>query len=444
MEERSFYEEMRDETRAVFLHGVLTTFGLDSIIRDREGGDVDTVCNVRETGVFRNEQNAAAYSARGAYDSRAYHGQNENYRQFRRDAKRKTELSDEYCPGKTIYYGKASFLKQHPEKQASLDHVIPAKEIHDDPARVMAGLDGPELANRDSNYAFTNRQFNSSKSDQSVEEFTQWREKRGEPLSEETKACMREKDEIARREYNREIERRYYASPQFLSDVARASADLGLKMGLRQAIGFVFIEIWFACEKEIKMLPSGNSFKTYRSAISRGIKNGLENGKKKYKEVLKQFGEGFVAGFFSGLGVTLLNCFFVTGVNKIRYVRQFAMILVRTGTILFVNPNKLLPGDKLKAILLSLGLGASELTGMFIGNQIAKTPLGQYGEIGATVRTFVSVLVTGLLSGWFAIFLERDKRLQTVIKRMNGSQAVNGRPTHLTGVETLVTVENSA
>ena len=48
-------------------------------------------------------------------------------------------------------------------EKRDLDHVISAKEIHDDRGRVLAGLDGAELANQSSNLQSTHFSINRSK-----------------------------------------------------------------------------------------------------------------------------------------------------------------------------------------------------------------------------------------------------------------------------------------
>ena len=63
----------------VVLHSLITSFGLDFLVHDQVGGDVDTIHGVREGLDYKNPGNAAAYNARGAYDTAAYHG-DERYR----------------------------------------------------------------------------------------------------------------------------------------------------------------------------------------------------------------------------------------------------------------------------------------------------------------------------------------------------------------------------
>ena len=425
MEKTTIFSEMWDSYKQTILHSIVTSFGLDFIIRDQTGGDVDTVHGVRETGKFKNKQNERDYAARGIYDSSAYHENNGFYREFKRDAKAKFDLDDAYFPNNKIYYGKASFLKSNPFKQASLDHIISAKEIHNDPARVMAGLDGSDLANQEFNYAFTNAKINSSKGDKTVEEYIQWRKSQGDPLPPETVKAMREKDSAARKEIDRRVNEAYYTSERFAHDVTKAAANLGVRTGLRQVIGFVFLEIWFSCEKEVKNLPTGVSFKDCLKAIQKGIQRGLESSKEKYREVLKQFGEGFVSGALASLGTTLINVFVTTNVNLVRYIRQIAIVVIQTGNILLINPDDLRLGDQLKAATVSVVTGASVLAGTFVGNLIADTPLGQHKTIGIIVQNFCSALVCGLLSCTILVLIDRSKFMREVVARMNRYCNVN-------------------
>lgn len=163
--------------RGVVLHSIVTSFGLDFIVRDQHGGDVDTIHGVRETGQYKNARNAAAYEARGEYDRVAYH-HNDAYDSTVRTARDTHAFFDDaYVPGNKIYYGKASALRDPSATElgtrhkANLDHVISAHEIHEDRGRVLAGKDGVEMANTAANLQFTNEYLNKSMGDMTIEEY---------------------------------------------------------------------------------------------------------------------------------------------------------------------------------------------------------------------------------------------------------------------------------
>lgn len=141
---------------------LVTSFGLDFLLlNDRKGGDVDTIHNVRN-GIYATEAERQRYEGRGDYDSHHYHS-HENYIATNRKGKRAHQagtLTDAYT-GEVF----AS------DDNKNLDHIISAKEIHDDPGRILAERDGAELANDASNLAFTHESLNKSKKADSMDAF---------------------------------------------------------------------------------------------------------------------------------------------------------------------------------------------------------------------------------------------------------------------------------
>ena len=57
---------------SVIVQSIITSFGLDFLVKDRHGGDVDTIHNVRQIGIddkmeYKNSNNAADYDSMPAY-----------------------------------------------------------------------------------------------------------------------------------------------------------------------------------------------------------------------------------------------------------------------------------------------------------------------------------------------------------------------------------------
>ena len=411
------FSEMWEEYKRVILHSLITSFGLDFIVKDQNGGDVDTIHNVRETGEYKNQQNRIDYDNRGKYDSATYH-QDETYRETVREVREKHEFfEDAYVPGNTIYYGKHSGLATN--RKANLDHVIAAHEIHDDKGRVLAGLSGEELANTSTNLKFTNENLNKSMGDMSIEEYIEKREKNGHPLPEDVKSRMREHDTNARKEYNNKIAKTYYTSEKFLRDAEKAAIKRGFEMGIRQALGFVFLEIWVSCEQELKKLDNNISFGDCMKAIKNGIENGLKNALTKYKGIFRQFSEGFIQGVLASISTTLINIFITTDKEKVRFIRQFSVIVVQAGDIILINPDDLLLGEQLKATIAVITAGVGTIIGTYIGNLINKTPLGTIEGVGEIIERFLSVLVSGLFSCTVLIMIDRSKYINNIIDRLN-------------------------
>ncbi|MFW1378046.1 hypothetical protein ACEV7K_22785 [Vibrio parahaemolyticus] len=57
------------------------------------------------------------------------------------------------------------------DEKRQLDHIISSHEVHNDAGRVLAGLDGVELANQNSNFQSTHYYINNLKSDHSMDDF---------------------------------------------------------------------------------------------------------------------------------------------------------------------------------------------------------------------------------------------------------------------------------
>lgn len=401
----------------VVLHSLITSFGLDFLVQDQHGGDVDSIRSVREEG-FKSAEHRAAYDARGAYDTKAYHT-DPRYREITQSARKAfnehgTMQQDAYVPGNTVAYSTASALGK--ERRANLDHVISAHEIHEDPGRVLAGLDGRDLANSRDNLRITNESLNKAKKDMTVDEFL---DKKDDTISEDVQKQMREVDQEAREVYNAKLAKAYYSSSDFWGDAIAAAGARGIEMGARQALGFVFVEVWFACKEELLAVPDNSEIKDYYKALERGIKKSLENVIEKRKGLLESFGMGFIAGSLASLTTTLCNIFFEIDEKTIRDMRQIYAAIVQAANVLLFNPNDLLLGDRIEAATVILGTGASVLVGTKVGDLIAKTPLGADPTVGAPIRIFCSTMVSGLISCTMLLCLDRSKFINKTITALN-------------------------
>ncbi len=186
------FNNVWSEYEDVILHSLVTSFGLDFLVADQNGGDVDTLRSVRD-GHYKNASNREAYEARETYDGVAYHSDKRYKETIRTERTRFQDTGvmhdDAYMSNNTVAYTMAKGVSA--ERRANLDHVIATYEIHEDPGRVIAGLDGIDLANNPDNLRFTNEHLNKSKRDLSVDEFLKGR---GKDLPDDTKQKLREED----------------------------------------------------------------------------------------------------------------------------------------------------------------------------------------------------------------------------------------------------------
>ena len=85
-------------------------------------------------------------------------------------------------------------------------------------------------------------------------------DKHGDDYTEKQKENMRQKDAIARKEYEAKLAKAYYTSPRFAKDMSFAAGKVGVKMGARQALGFIFAEMWFTVKEEFQTLKGEFQF----------------------------------------------------------------------------------------------------------------------------------------------------------------------------------------
>lgn len=422
----------------VLIESLITSFGLDFIVKDRHGGDVDTIHNVRQIGTdpqmtYKSTQNQANYENRDQYDRVAYHTDS-RYTNAVKAAKKEfdehgTKIDDTYVPGNKVIPRMERSISRG--EQGQLDHVMSAEEIHNDPGRVLAGMDGLELANRPGNLRYTNAALNRNMSNMSVEEYIAWCEEnpskvdwngnKGEPLPEEVKDRLRKEYYRAKKEYDAELARTYYTSLQFRKDMTYAAVNVGVRMGVRQALGFVFAEMWFSAKDELQKLDGQKNagLKEYAETMGCGIKNGYEHAKEKYPELFSRFLNGAVAGALSSLTTTLCNIFFTTAKSAVRIIRQSYASIVQAMEVLFINPDNYEFGDRMRAVVKVLSIGASVTVGVLVSDAVARTPIGALGKTGDIVKEFCGAFATGIMSCTLLMYLDRSKITNQLVQKLN-------------------------
>lgn len=416
----NIFDSIFREYEYVIFESIISSFGLDFIVKDRHGGDVDTIHNVRQIGNdpymnYKNNANEKAYENQEDYVSYVYHGGNKQYRKKISDTRKNAEngvITDEYT-GKDIAFSKAASN----ELKVSLDHVIAAKEIHDDRGRVLAELSGTDLANSPENLKFTNLHLNESINVTQIPEYIE----NHPELSEETKNNMMTAYNNARKSYETKLARAYYTSPKFIKDSASAAGKLGVQMGLRQVLGFFFANVWCAIREEFEKaelewnlnLDLGDFFK----AIGNGAKRGFEETMS--IDGFKKFIDGGIAGILSSLTTTICNIFFTTAKNVVKIIRQSYASIVQAAEVLLINPDGYLFGDRMLAAAKIIATGASIVVGSTVSIALEGTVVGQVPVVGDIVQTFLGSLVTGVMSCTLLLFLDRSKTSQKLVDFLN-------------------------
>ncbi|MGB3126984.1 MAG: hypothetical protein WBB95_24500 [Pseudomonas sp.] len=432
---------------------LVTSFGLDFILfKDKRGGEVDTVHNVRE-GIWATETERQQYELRGAYDSTPYHT-DKNYIATGQKDKLSQQEGTLRDPYRNVVMGQGD--------SRNLDHVISANEIHDDAGRVLAGLDGVKLANQNSNLQSTQETVNKSKKQSSISDYLdklpglitghestlakdrqrlemlprdtpeqnhKAREladkiRKNEEKIRELKAIdadeMRKRDAAARAPYDQQINYTYYTSSKFLHQTASASGVAGLNMGTRQMLGLVMAEVWFELRDQLPAMldkiKHDFSFEAFIESISLTLKGIWVRVQARFNAFLIAFKDGVFAGIMASLTTTLFNILATTQLMAIKIIREVWGQLVKAIKLLIFNPDQLAFVDLCKAVISLMSVGSATVVGSLAYAQLL--PLCNF-PFGSELAAFASALVTGVVTlglNYFMLHSSVAKKLWAFIE----------------------------
>lgn len=422
-------DQLIDECTKTALQQIIGPFGLSvAMFVDRDGGAVDTIHNAKQ-GIMSDELKTD-YVKRGEYDSdKAHSGAY---------TKRRDELNEQKKGGtlKNAYSNK----KFNADDKTALDHVMAAKEVHDDTARVLAELDTADLANIEENLQMTGFSLNSSMREKSMEKFIQDIEEKKEERRERIKELegkdtltKDESDELNKlqqqEEFDPEIARKldkqarkaiekaenkaYYKFikkdkngkihlSKFAKNQLKAGGKEAARNAIRAALGELLVVLVNQTFLEVKAFikerkqSTENVFVEIQNRLKRVVAKVLAK-LKQWKENLKNMAEGFISGFCSSLVTTLINVFATTAKRFVRAIREGIFSLVKAFKILFFRPAEMTEEEAMKTVIkllsgvavTTLGIAAETAVNTFIQS----VPLvGQFASI-------VTPAVMGILTG---------------------------------------------
>lgn len=425
------FNKLVSDCKKEVINSIVTPFGLGKVVAayDKTGGNVDTIHNVRH-GIYATDKERNAYEQREQYNSEAYHKDtkyieiNKQYSQAKKNGG-----TGDYITGETI--------TQHDKHD--LDHVVSAKEIHDDRGRILAEVDGIKLANTKTNLKPTDSGINRSKKADSMSDFLIKKNERIQKIQElKSKKTLNPKEERelkklekfkqiddkkamqsdkeARAKQDSEINKEYYTSTKFAKNTAIAGVNEGKKMGMQQALGLLTLEFFTAVFDELVDI--------YKN----GFSNGFDNDKfftilkkrlkkisirvaKKWEEAAIAFKDGFISGFISNLVTTVINMFTKTVERTVRIIREGIFSLFRAVRLLLFPPENMTyeeamhEAKKLLAtgLIVSLGVIAEEYIDILIKGTAILEPF-------ADILTSVFVgAITGLSITMVVYYIDKKR-----------------------------------
>ena len=409
-------DSLFSQYETVILESIISSFGLNFLFKDQHGGDVDTIYNVRQIGIdpkmtYKNKKNQEAYDSLEKYNPISYHSHPDYRAKYKevQQSRQKGSLTDAYTGEKLPR-----------DAMVDVDHVKSAKTIHNDRGRVLAGLKGENLANSPENLVPTSAHINRSKKN---DDMAKHLAKHEDEYTVEQKRNMQKIDERADKAYNAKLARAYYPSPKFAKDVALAAGKSAVKMGIKQVFGLVFTEIWFSIKAEFEKLNSVSvesmDLGIFLETLGNGVNKGLDTAKSKHEELISKFATGTLSGALSSVTTTICNIFFTTSQNVVRIIRLSFPSLVEAGKVLLFNPENYSFGDRLRAALKLISLGASVAVGSVISEVMDKTLLGKIPVVGDVIVDFCRCFCTGVLSCTLLYFLDRSEIINCAVAMLN-------------------------
>jgi len=462
----SLFQDLSERYREVLFSSLVTSFGLDAVLfRDDEAnGHVDTIHNVVESAkdgkdpTFKSRHHQATYAGRGDYDSDAYH-QDAGYINKGKEwnvARDAGELRDAYT-GKPI----------NPGEKYDRDHVVAAKTIHDDPRRALSGLDGVELANQDSNLQPTHRSINRSKRQDTAEAFlARLAKQREETLREVTEIrtamkngtadagahkrlesleaklavdekSIREAAQTAERDQSRQHNSAYYMSRDFLGTTSLHAASAGFRMGARQGLGMVMLELSAAVQEELPAIirrwseaPAWKEKLDPRPVlehIASVLKNAWERVRGKLAHIMSEMKDRFIAGALAEIVTTVINIFTGTAKRVMKMLREFWSTIVSSLRILVHNPDNLSPEEKLAAVMRLLSVGIGGILQPIVTEAVDKLLTGSMplpGFLREPLAGFAGAAVAGVVSVTLVYVIDNSPLVKGIIEVMRRAGAM--------------------
>ncbi len=434
------FNKLITDCKKEVITSIVIPFGLGKVFSayDKTGGNVDTIHNARE-GIYVTKEAKDNYESRGEYDSHKYHHHTEYI-------KNNKDYSNQRKNGEAIDYMTGERLDSN--KSHDLDHVVSAKEIHDDRGRVLANIDGADLANTEVNLKPTSATRNRSKKADPLENFIEQKNKRIEKIDElksKSNKTKQEENELrkleefskiddekaliadreARNAQNKEIDSTYYTSREFVKNTAVTGFKEGAAMGIQQALGLIIVEFFTALFDEIldiyqKGFNKGFDNDKFFNVLKERLKRIAKRLQEKWKDIAIAFKDGAISGFISNLVTTVINMFITTAKRVVRIIREGMFSLIRAVKLLLFPPKGMSSEQAmheakkliLSGIIISLGVLAEEYIDKMVRCTVFLEPF-------ADVLTSIFVgAITGISVTMAVYYIDKKKNDKELVEAL--------------------------
>ena len=202
---------------------------------------------------------------------------------------------------------------------------------------------------------------------------------------------------------------------------ANVMVKAGVKVGIQQALGVIFLEMWIGIREEFLKFKEDDDFapKDLLEAVGKGAQRGFQNAKKNYREIFSEFADGTKMVMVSDLVGALSNIFFKSAGDVIRIFRQSYVSLVEAVKVLFINPDNYVFGERMRAVIKILAIGASLAMGTAVSDAIGAVGFYESPVLGDIVPPFCGVFVSGIMSCTLLYFLDRSEIMNRLFRSLD-------------------------
>jgi hypothetical protein len=386
-----------DSCKKSVLQSVVVPFGLGAIVAgfDKKGGNITTVHNA-ENNVFANKKDAERYNAE--FDRK-------DYEDGGLGSKRKP-LFQENDKVFDAYTGK----EIPKDGRTHLDHVISAKEIHEDKLLRLSTekQTRDKIATSKENLVPTDSSLNQSKNAHDLKAWMNTKRKDDKTNAEFYEIDPKHADDVySTAKLNYQIEKTLAVSKHFGNELATTGTIEAGKMGLQQSIGLLLTEFFAATFDEISdaykngfkdSLKSQSFFEALRIRLNRIS----ERVAARWKDALSAFKEGAISGFLSNLVAMLINALVTTGKRIVRVIREGFLSIMKALKMAIFPPEGITHAEASDAALKLLATGVTVSLGILAEEAVEKTVLAFFTTHLPLLAPFaptVSAIFVGAMTG---------------------------------------------
>lgn len=425
-------QKIFDDCQQQVLGQIIGPFGLSlAMFEDKNGGNVTTLHNFsreKDSYVATESDKILHKFSRQEYSRDLYEIKKKST--SRSDGKKFNQIRDErISKGIDEFTGMGVYRdeKGHGRTKSStgddvqvhLDHIIPLAEFHRTPKNHLAfgrvdenlKIDNSrmrDMANDDANLALTNAPWNLAKGARNLKEASEAKGADGQINAEKYRLDENRINRLNQQaqQHNKQESDHDLIEKQF-NELVLTGRDQAVKMGLKQALGVLLVELVNGVYNEFKILIKAGvkAGKTLFQEIKERLQQVVVSVIKKIPDAISQFFHGGISGFMSNLITFLINQFISTAKRFVAVIREGLLSLFKAFKMIMFPPKNMTREQAFQEGLKILSTTVITSVGILLSESVAAFVSSTFpflGEISGTVSNVLIGIITGLLSGFLA------------------------------------------